>query len=363
MDVVKILEELLHVVSPFKINRVEKSDLKYEVHVYVEVDAAHRPADKLDWCINSYNKRSWEHLNLFEYRCFIHADIPEYRKDGKTFQLQVEFSRKHSRFTLLYEQRVMELMKIHHCFSRVAAQLGIYPQRVESIYHYYTENLCSNIAISNCPNIGFDETSTRKGHDYITVFVDMDSNRVIGIEDGKSIDAVALFASQHPAPETVKNISIDMSPAFTAAAEKYFPNAAITFDKWHVLKLLYKKLEEANPNAEIKDMLLLGMDNLGSFFNQKNEAAVNCQLLFMADFAEDNLGQNVFSKSIRQHFSGIVNHYSSKLTNGILEGINSTIQVLKRVARGFRYKDNFKKMVRFIFSDLYPTRTALQPKS
>ncbi|MEM1135587.1 MAG: transposase [Bacteroidota bacterium] len=37
------------------------------------------------------------------------------------------------------------------------------------------------------------------------------------------------------------------------------------------------------------------------------------------------------------------------MNNGVLEGINSKIQVIKRVARGFRYKQNFMKMIKFVF--------------
>lgn len=55
-----------------------------------------------------------------------------------------------------------------------------------------------------------------------------------------------------------------------------------------------------------------------------------------------------------KHFKGIVEHIRSQLTNGILEGINSKIQTIKRVAKGFRYTDNFKKMILFVFGAIKP---------
>jgi len=43
-----------------------------------------------------------------------------------------------------------------------------------------------------------------------------------------------------------------------------------------------------------------------------------------------------FVNTLKVHWSGIVNYFDTKLTNGILEGINSKIQLAKRRARGFR---------------------------
>jgi transposase len=144
----------------------------------------------------------------------------------------VSFSRDHSRFTLLYEQEVMRLMHLHHCMRTVAAQLSIHVQRVESIYHYYTRELaCDHISqvpvniayeLHLLSSFRYDETFTRKGHEYITTFFDLDRWQIIGIYDGKSAESVRAFFQDHPYPQAVKNISIDMSPAFIKGAKSYF---------------------------------------------------------------------------------------------------------------------------------------------
>ena len=41
-----------------------------------------------------------------------------------------------------------------------------------------------------------------------------------------------------------------------------------------------------------------------------------------------------FVSFVRGHWSGIVNYFDTKLTNGILEGINSKIQLVKRGVQG-----------------------------
>lgn len=80
----------------------------------------------------------------------------------------------------------MRLLHLHHCFTTVAKQLGINVQRVESIYHHYTRHMETDTISTTPVNIACDETSVRKGHDYITTFYDLDTHELVGIYDGKS---------------------------------------------------------------------------------------------------------------------------------------------------------------------------------
>lgn len=356
MQLSKILEELLPLADPLKVKRVEKDEASGEVHIYLEVDAAHQPPT--GQIVHQYYDRKWEHLSLFQYRCFIHCRLPVYkdRQTGKTRALQVGFSREQSRFTLLYERYVLDLLQLYHNISKVAEQLGVYRQRIASIYHHYTESAYQAHCISVCEQVGIDETSTRKGHDYITAFVDLDTHSIIDLQDGKGADTIKAFWQNHPNPGIVENISSDMSPAFAKGVKTYFPWAMVTYDKWHVFKLLGKHLEKlADKHPTKRAYLMLLQEHLADFYEQGCFDTAQAQLCFMADLAEEVFGKNSFSKSIRKHFKGIVEHIRSQLTNGILEGINSKIQTIKRVAKGFRYTDNFKKMILFVFGNIKPT--------
>lgn len=362
MELKPLIEKLLHIVNPFFVEKILVDDETKEVHIYIGISDEYRPKNFESSRIHSHKKRIWEHLNLFEYRCFIHGEIPIYKNEEtqEYKQLPVNFSREFSRFTILYELRVMELMNIYHCFSKVAKQLKIKVQRVEKIYHNYTQHLNENETSITCEKIGFDETSTKKGHNYISIFVNMETHDILAIEDGKSSEAVKSFSEKHVNPQAVKEVSIDMSPAFISGAQNYFSNAKITFDKWHVIKLLYKHLSDFKSKmTDVHDSLVLNIEKIESFFTQNQADAGKSQLIFMADFAVEKVGTNSFSNTIYRHYDGIVQYFSSKLTNGVLEGINSTIQTIKRVAKGFRYTENFKKMIRFVFSK----NPILPPKS
>ncbi len=355
MQLSKMLGDLLPLADPLRVKRVEKDDALREIHIYLEIAKDYHPPT--GQVLHQYYDRQWEHLALFQYRCFIHCCLPVYKDtaSGKTKALRVGFSREQSRFTLLYEQRVMDLMRLHHNITKVAEQLQLYPQRIASIYDHYTEEAYQAHCISACRQVGIDETSTRKGQHYITAFVDMDTHKILALEDGKGADTLERFFANHPNPAVVQDISSDMSPAFAKGVQHYFPWAKVTYDKWHVFKLLSKHLEKLtkkHPDKRAYTMLL--QEHLVAFYQQSCLQTAKAQLCFIADLAEEVFGKNSFSKSVRKHYAGIAEHIQSQLTNGVLEGINSKIQTIKRVAKGFRYTDNFKKMILFVFGQIEP---------
>ena len=97
--------------------------------------------------------------------------------------------------------------------------------------------------------LGVDETSTKKGHHYVTLSVDLDESRVIHVTEGKG-KATTLRSIQHHLEnkgvkkEQVKQISMDLSPSFIAGAAESFPVAQITFDRFHVVKLLNEAMNQ-----------------------------------------------------------------------------------------------------------------------
>ncbi len=55
-----------------------------------------------------------------------------------------------------------------------------------------------------------------------------------------------------------------------------------------------------------------------------------------------------FAKTVKGHGSGIIHFVESRITNGLLEGINSKVQLAKRRARGYRNTNNFINMIYFL---------------
>ncbi len=234
-----------------------------------------------------------------------------------------------------------------------------------------------------------------KGPDDITLFVDLYKKAVAHISDGKSsqtvVDFVAVLEQQKGNKEQVKSVSCDMSPAFIKGIRENLPNAQITFDKFHIIKIINEGLDkvrraEAKENPILKGTRYLFLKNehplskkqqqkkaeleladinLKSFeamrmrktFQQIYQAKTRTdfeQLLSKWDnwVSQCNLPAMVeTSKTIKPHWQGVVQWKLSSINNGILEGLNSIIQAAKRKARGYG-KKYFKTMAYLLVGKL-----------
>ena len=106
--------------------------------------------------------------------------------------------------------------------------------------------------------VAIDETAARRGHDYISLFVDIEQARVLFATEGRDASTVAAFAQDLTAhrgvPEAVSEVCIDMSPAFIKGVADNLPEAAITFDKFHAVKIINEAVDQLRdaPNGRRK---------------------------------------------------------------------------------------------------------------
>ena len=96
--------------------------------------------------------------------------------------------------------------------------------------------------------VAIDETAARRGHDYITLFVDIDQARVMFATEGKDAETIAFFADDLTThggdPGAIAEVCIDMSPAFIKGIADSLPAAAITFDKFHAVKIVNDAVDQ-----------------------------------------------------------------------------------------------------------------------
>lgn len=108
--------------------------------------------------------------------------------------------------------------------------------------------------------ISMDETSRRKRHNYITVFADIDTGRVVHICPGKDASTLKSFSesleSHNSSPDRVNNFCCDMSPAFIRGISDHFPSSSITFDKFHVSKMVNEAVDEVRRVEQIVNRVL-----------------------------------------------------------------------------------------------------------
>ena len=303
--------------------------------------------------------------------------------------VDVPWSRPNSGFTLLFEAFAMALIEREMPVNRVAELLGVNPQRVWTVFNHWIEKAREADDPSLITQLGVDETSSRKGHKYVTLGVDLETSRVIHACEGKGKETLQNI-QQHleqkgVAKQQITQISMDLSPAFIAGAAESFPAAAITFDRFHVVKLLNEAMDKVRRVERIEYAALKGQKytflknrqnltakqeksltemieaypTLGKAYRLKvlfndlweipeKTAATTFLTTWCNEVEEAKIPAFMaFSKMVKAHWSGIIHFVESRITNGILEGINSKVQLAKRRARGYRNTGNFINMIYF----------------
>jgi transposase len=347
--------DLLPIEYPFCIERVEKEyeelagQAKRVKSVRIRVGLSSDWQVEAGWKVHSWHERQWRHLSLFEYPCYIVCRLPVLQEKSSkiTKQLAVSWARPYSGFTLFFEEVVLDWIRQVGNIATVARLLGEYPQRIRAIYDHYTRSAYQQRNVRAPERLGIDETSTRKGHEYITLFVDMQQGQLLDIQDGRDSPAIEAFTAKVDS-QTIKAVSMDMSPAFISGVTKHLPQAAITFDRFHVVRHIGKEVE-AFPPSEARYVV---KEQLNQLYQAQTKEEMAAYLAYWCDLLEEKLNATKLAKSLRRHFEGIVNYAQSKLTNALLEGINSKVQIIKRLARGFRYTENFKRMILFVFGTI-----------
>lgn len=180
-------------------------------------------------------ERSWEHLNFFQHKCFLHARVPKVKqKAGKIKTQEVPWARAGSGFTLLFEAFSMLLIENEMPVNKAAKILQVYPNRLWTVFNYWISIAHQEDEIIDLKKIGFDETSTKKGHNYITHMIDLEQKRVLFATEGKGSEcikkSVDYLTEKQVQIEQIKQVCIDMSPAFIAGCRENLPDAEITFD-------------------------------------------------------------------------------------------------------------------------------------
>jgi len=386
--------------SPWQVNDISFSadeSTRKELHLHIGFARGSRFQDETGAACHVHDtvEREWQHLNFFEHHCFLHCGVPRIKTaDGKVVTVEVPWSRPGSGFTLLFEAFAMALIEREMPVNRVAEILGVNPQRVWTLFNHWIGQARDADDVSSITQLGVDETSSRKGHKYVTLGVDLMTSRVIHACEGKdkeTLNNIQQHLEYKGVPkEQITQISMDLSPAFIAGAAKSFPAAAITFDRFHVVKLLNEAMDKVRRVERIEHEALKGhkytflrnrenlsdkqekslsemielYPNLGKAYRLKvlfndlwempNKTAATTFLSNWCNEVEEAKipAFMAFSKTVRSHWSGIIHFVESRITNGILEGINSKVQLAKRRARGYRNTGNFINMIYFLCGKL-----------
>jgi len=347
---------------------------------------------------HDFKEETWRHLNFFQHHCYITAMVPRTKCPEHGVRLvEVPWARKGSKFTLLFEQ--VGLVYVKEMPVKAAARImDIDDKALWRIVFHHVNEAMSGLDFSNVRRLGIDETSSGKGHQYVTVFVDMDKGKrsVLFAVPGKGkecIEEFTEFLKEHNGcAESIVMVVCDMSKAFISGSEEHFENAVVVVDWFHVVKQFNKAVDEVRRKESLKSKMPKGTRwavlkaKEGDLTEQQREL-----LLELEDFAENTaiawrikemlrwinnaetsqgarwrisqflrkseelIRDNPLLepikkalKTVKRHKERIIARWGNDYTNAKLEGLNGLFQAARARARGYRNVATFITMIYLI---------------
>ena len=398
MDFEKVLSTILDVQKPWFIREIDVHKGTKSVNVFIDFERGTLfPCPNCGEAskVHDSTYRVWRHLDVINYRCYLNIKMPRircYRHNVLAID-QIPWGRSNIHFTHLFEQEVMKLC-LEMSMSAVAKKLGEVDTTMWNIFNYQIEKAkAKQLDFSEVTKVCVDETATKRGHNYVTIFSDGDSGNVLFVTEGRTKETFGMFYQQlfeHMGdPNYIKDFIMDMSKSYKAGWADYFSHTAIHFDRFHIKMGLNKAIDkvrkaEAGQVEKLKHTKYLWLKNewdlnekeermLREFMQECNTNTVKAYSLkagfdhlwdvqpkavkplleiWMEKATQTYLATiKTFVNTVKNNYDGVLNSMKKGLTNAVAEGINSIIQLTKSRARGFKNLTNFTNMIYLLGND------------
>ncbi len=395
-----IFRRLLGLNEEWEVSSVELDEKADSIELHVQhLGKAHCPVCGKVSRIHDYSdERRWRHLDTMQFKTYVACRVPRCDcSEHGVKQILVPWSGPHSRFTALFESLAIDLLRMTKCQSRTGKILRLNPWQVHDIMRRAVDRGLERRKLGMIHHLSIDEKSYQHHHKYGCVLTDLAGRRVLDLVEGRDEKAARSLLGGLPYPEAVKTITMDLAPAYRSAAYEEIPKADVIHDRFHLamnLNLALDKVRKAElkTHPELKDTKYVWLKNpdkrthrqeatfqelvtkeletakayalkelFKHFFEQKT---VRKGAKFLGEWlsAVNESGMKPMiacAKTIDERFIGLLNYIKWKTSNGYAECLNSMIQEITTVARGFRRFENFRIAVLFFLGklSLYPQKS------
>ena len=351
-------------------------------------------------------ERQWRHLNVCQLESEIACALPrgQCKACRKVYTVRAPWEGRGPHCTQEFEAFALTLAR-EMPVAKAGEILGITDHKLWRILFAHVDAAWEDLSWENVVWVGADEMNRKKGHNYLTVFVDLEAKRVLLAVEGKDAGTWERFADQLVAhnghPKAITQVAIDMSPAYIKGVKENFGNAAIVYDKFHVVSQVTKAVEDVrrkevrqdaqarehlektcwlwrkNPESwtereasrwkQLRDKpLVTGLAYAMRLELQRAYAAVSASVA-RSRFVKwcrwvrteaEALASGLLepmrkaAEMVERHMEGILAHWKEGLTTAFLEGLNSLFSATKRKARGYRSSEYQIAMLYFVAGKL-----------
>lgn len=390
-----MFEQSLGLKEPWHVIRAEFGAQEREVHVYIsgrktaryECPECGKVCKRYD---EEEEERIWRHADVILYPCLIHCRRPRVRcPEHGVRVVKAPWARdSYARYTLGFEGYAM-LLAQNMSLNEASRLLRISRTSLLHIVTHWVEKAIKEADLSSVTRLSLDETSFKRGQSYVTIIGAPEQRRVIGVEDGREVEAVERFSLDFEERKgdcnKIRHVSMDLSKIYKAATALCFPKATVVYDHFHVKKLLLDamdtiRIEEqgrkiARSRSSGRKLLMIPehrmnrqqyekMEKLSAEYPKLSRAfrmvkqlddMYFCQTLSDAtDVMRRLTSWMMHSKlepmkkaasSLRRHSKEILAYFEQRISNAFAEGMNSLIQTAKRKARGFHTFEGYRTAI------------------
>jgi transposase len=391
-------EALLGLGDPWRVTKVKLDTPAGRVDVWIEgrsrVKWKCAECKKKASIYDHSEERVWRHLNTCQFGTYIHARLPRIKcAEHGVRQVSAPWAEPGSRFTLLYENWVIDTLK--ECDVTGA-------NRLTGTSWYEAWNIMEKAVARGLgrkknvvpAHLGVDEKSFAKRHRYETLVCHLHRGTVECVLEERGQDSLEGYYGQFTKEELagIKAIAMDMWDPYIAATRDLVPDAQtkIVFDRFHVMgqvtgaldkvrrqehKVLMAKGEQYLKGT--KHLWLMNEERIPDWrkeefdeirkmkLNTSRGWAIKESLRHFWDYRYPKNAEKYFkrwyfwathsrlnpmikaAKTLKRYLPNILTYFKHPITNAVTEGLNSKIQTVKQMACGFRNREHYRKAILF----------------
>jgi transposase len=343
---------------------------------------------------HGFRLRRLRTLPIGRHAVFLNVHVPKLHcgRCDAYHEFHPPFADSRRTYTHQLEQLVSDLCRVT-TIKAAAHFAGVSWDVAKGIEKRRLTKRYGTLSLKGVTRIAVDEIAVRRGHTYMTLVMDLDSGRILFVNEGKSAESLAPFLDRVRRARRTKitAIAMDLSAAYALAVRTALPKVPIVFDRFHVVKLLNDRLDELR-RAHVRDtalahrklvkgvryLVLMSPETLeeheqrkpgskerlrlalsvneplskGYYLKEKlrlvwSEPTREAGERLLREWIEEAEATGVrellrMAKTVSEHRDGILAYFTHRITSGPLEGVNNKIKVLKRMAYGFRDNEFFK---------------------
>jgi transposase len=148
------------------------------------------------------------------------------------------------RMTRVFADYLLSLMNFG-TIKAVSEFTGVSWDTVKNIHKEYLKKKYRSFKYKELRYLGIDEFSIKKGHEYMTVVVDLETGRIVHAVEGRNKESIIPFLRKLARRANhLTAIAMDMSGPYESAVREWLPKIDIVFDHYHVMALCSKAIDE-----------------------------------------------------------------------------------------------------------------------